>query len=499
MPYEIVDQYGEVIRTDSYMNPVTGYGGVDDSIANTRFIDDQQLSYSELRGLYKTWLVRRGVELAPRQRLSKGIEFVTNDDDSEGRVSEVEKIEDMIKVSQMWNHLLDATNWEGAFGGALIYFDYGDDQAFGSATVNTFAIPTAIDRSLNFQLRDSQRGLPKKIWVVDRFLATPFSYYTPGVHGADHPKLGEPETYSITLVTTGYSRLVFAHESRCIIFKGLPLPPRDTAENHMWGLSKTQNAYEIGKYFDISLKAMADTFEDFNYKSLQIDNLADLIEKNAWNTIGKMTAMAAKNAHNQNVAVHGANSQLIKTSTTVTGLPDMSTVVSNYVTVAWGYPDSVFFSSKGGALGGNSSESDIQNYFRDQRYAQEHIDRQRIEKFLFLLGVEVKNFPFKFPPLAESSENERLEARKIVAETDAIYIVNGVVSPEEVAVSRFATPETNTDQMIVDFEARKEMTDDEDNGEEDSPDNSKPDDEERTDSVDIEPLYTVTVKKEDIE
>jgi len=457
----IVDHNGKLIRADNWFNPVTGYGGVDDNMENTMFLPSKLLQQAELDDLYESnWVVGRGVELPVNDRLSKGIDFLTNDDDTDNRRKEVEDLEQIIKDTKMWSHLITGQYWGRLFGGAIIYFDYGDDTQVGTASFNDGTLGT---KTLSFELPDSQRGIPNKIWVVDRFYATPLSYYTPGVHGADHPKLGEPEIYQLTIQTTGYSRLALAHESRCIVIDGLPISTRKRAQNHMWGNSVVQRVHDICKFFGVSLKAMADTFEDFNFKSLEMENLTKLIEKGSAEVIATAAALAAKNAHNQNIGIHAPGTKLVKSTTSVAGLPEMALLNSNFLAGAWGIPDSRFFSAKGGALGGSAAQSDERNYFQRLRHEQTHIDRPHIERFLFLLGFEPGNFPFVFPPLSEATQLEEIETRDRQAEVDIKYIQNGVLLPEEVAVSRFSTPETKLNQTIVDFEAREQMTDDEEN------------------------------------
>jgi len=501
----ILDKDGKLIRSDGYFNSVTGYGGVDDNMENTLFMPSTKLQQSELDNLYESnWVIGRGVELPVNDRLSRGVDFLTNDDDSENRKVELENLEEIIKQTKMWSHLITGQYWGRLFGGAIIYFDYGDDAPIGAAAFNNGQTGT---KTISFELRDSQRGIPNKIWVVDRFYATPLSYYTPSVHGADHPKLGEPEVYQLTLQTTGYSRLALAHESRCIVVDGLPISTRRRAENHMWGNSVVQRVNDICKYFGVSLKAMADTYEDFNFKSLELEDLSELIAEGSFDVIGAAAALAAKNAHNQNIGIHAPGTKLVKTTTSVAGLADMAIVNSNFLAGAWGIPDSRFFSNKGGALGGSSAQSDERNYFQRLRHEQTHIDRPHIERFLFLLGFDPKNFPFVFPPLSEATQLEELQARDLLADIDGKYITSGVLLPEEVATSRFSKAQTDMNQNIVDFEAREQMTDDEEDIEEEAPEqlkapetekkeDKKPEEEGRADQADIKPVRIIKVRND---
>jgi len=486
------DENGEY-RADGYFNPDTGYGGADDSIDNTQFAPSPQLDQNELSAQYESnWVVSRGIEAPVNDRLSKGILFITNDDASGNRRRQLKKLDVDIKKIAMWNHYLEAAYWDRLYGGSIIYFDYGDDNDFG---IDLDSRGVKVKRSVNFDIKESQRGIPNKVWVVDRWFAFPASYYLPEIHGYDHPKLGEPEIYSLTLFTTGYARVVFAHESRCIIFKGLPLSIRQRAANHMWGNSVLQRVNDAVKYFGISMKAMADTFEDFNYKSLQIENLQELIEKGAWEVIGKMIGMAAKNAHNQNIGIHGGETKLLKQATTVTGLPQMAQIMTNVVCGAWNIPYSRFFSAEGGALAGTAAETDVKNYHESLRFDQEHKDRSRLEKMIWLLGYDPEDFPFLFPPLKDLDLKERVEAEKSKVEMYQMAIDANMIHPDEAAISMWSTPEANLEQTIIDFDGRESMEPDDEETEL-AEDPSSEEDEKRTDmkKEDTPTIFKVIIK-----
>jgi len=485
----IVDQHGRpLFRADGYYNDATGYGGADDSIKNTSFLPEVPMSQTELTALYKTWLIRRGVDIPIDDRLGDGIEFLTNDDDSEGRKKQLEELETIFDDLGLIDHLMQGEKWESVYGGGLLYFEYGDDP--------------------KFELRDSQRGIPFKVWAVDRWSAIPTSYYQDFIHGLDHPKIGEPETYNVVLFTTGYSRMPIVHESRIIRLGGLPLPPRELAANLMWGQPIVELVSEICKYFQISLKAMADTFQDFNWKTLEIENLPDLIASNEeadYESIIRQAAMAAGMWHNQAIGLHSSGFKLEKHTTTVTGLTDMGELMSNFVAASFGIPDSRFFSAKGGALAGSSTQSDERHYHKRLRRERKRIDTPRIQQMLWLLGYDPKDYPFRFPPLEEPTEKEKLEADDLQADIDAKYIGAQVVAPEEIAVSRFSKPEPVRRQYIIDFDARKEMTDDEDTNpdeeEKNPPKNDPESKEDRADmaeeELEVEDVWELVVIEED--
>ena len=67
---------------------------------------------------------------------------------------------------------------------------------------------------------------------------------------------------------------------------------------------------------------------------------------------------------------------------------------------------------------------------------------------------DYKNFGIDFVPLWQNTEEQEANIRRTVAETDAIYINNGVLEPSEIALSRFGGSSWSMDTEI-DVEDRK--------------------------------------------
>ena len=69
-------------------------------------------------------------------------------------------------------------------------------------------------------------------------------------------------------------------------------------------------------------------------------------------------------------------------------------------------------------------------------------------------GVEPEGWRVEFPPLWEPTEAEKADLRLKVAQADAVYLTNGVVTPEEVASSRFPAGGEWSMDTTVDLAAR---------------------------------------------
>lgn len=494
-------------RLDFWYNPYTEYGGLDDNIENTRHYANPRLAEWELNSLYESGGVwRRGVESPVTTRLARGIDFVINDDDSESKRRETEQAEKDLMT--LWGDFILGNVLAGVHGGALLYLDYGDDQPLPKAFSGSLSSAGRIAESINFELRDNQRGMPNKIWIADRWQAVPQSYYLPNIHGSDHPKLGEVETYAINLHTTGYARLVIAHESRCIKIDGLPLSPRQRAANLMWGLSVYDNVYQSLRMLGISLKAMTDILENWRHMSVGIPDLANKIvsmEPDDLQLMLKQVGVAAKSTHNQNVALHDMEGGLVSSTTTGTGIPEIVGALVNFFCGEMGIPYSELFSAEGGALAGTAAETDKKNYHESLRFKQKYKDEPHIKRILWLLGYEPDNLPFIWPNMQEASRLEEISERDKQSEVDRKYVEMGAVLPEEIRVSRFSNPEPNLDQVIIDHDLDEMIERDEDDMEEeaeeknDTPEDEEKEKDERTDTADKPVEIRAFIKKRIVE
>ncbi len=107
-----------------------------------------------------------------------------------------------------------------------------------------------------------------------------------------------------------------------------------------------------------------------------------------------------------------------------------------------------------------TGESDTRHWYDQVKSYQEHALRPRLLRLVRCIARGLQLDPLAwdvcFPSLWQTTEKENAELRKLVAETDAMYIDKGVLLPEEVALSRFGASGYST-ETHVDLEAREAM------------------------------------------
>ena len=99
-----------------------------------------------------------------------------------------------------------------------------------------------------------------------------------------------------------------------------------------------------------------------------------------------------------------------------------------------------------------TGESDIR-FFYDQIKAEQEFLKSKIEHLVkIILGDEKALITIEFPALWQMTETQKLELKRLEAEIDRIYLQEGVLLPEEVALKRFKNAE-----FAIDVASREDL------------------------------------------
>lgn len=129
-------------------------------------------------------------------------------------------------------------------------------------------------------------------------------------------------------------------------------------------------------------------------------------------------------------------------SANMSGYKEISEIVKEYASMSSGIPISKLFGvSPSASIGSQSGGYEEKNWAIDVENFQDEL-KTEIDKALtwikILLGIPEKEvIIYSFPALFPVDSKTESEIRKNQAETDVKYIEKGVITPEEVALSRF--------------------------------------------------------------
>ena len=427
------------VRSDGWMNVLTGLGVCGrDKKQNSQFRMTEIFNRSELDQMYRSdGVLRLIVDLFAQEMVRQGWEL---EGDAEGKI--VGKLEELKTCEAMTNLI----KWARLYGGGICIMGIADglplDQPVDERT-----------------LRDVQ-------WlrVFDRYQA----YSRDGTFESDlnSPNYGFPNVYTVNDNRTG--AVFFVHYSRILRMDWNILPPRWQNFNQGWGDPLIQTMFEELRNYKVAFSHTATMMEDFVNTIIKIPDLTQIMASQC----GDQNVMKRLNIMNLtkstgNMLLLDGNEDYAKLSTNVTGVADLLDRFMLALSAVCKVPASLLFGRNPAGLN-STGDSESRNFYDAVKQEQETKLRGCLEKLIRYImiskdgpfnGVEPENWSLQFNPLWQNTEEQDALTRKIIAETDSMYIDRGVLTPEEVAISRFGGNKWSMNTEI-DIEQRKSMVED---------------------------------------
>lgn len=425
-----------VIANDGWMNVLTGLGicGRDKKVGGT-FRLTKIFNREELDMLYRSdGLMRLIVDIFANEMVRQGWVI---EGDGESKI--VNKLEEL-RINESVVNLI---KWARLYGGAICIMGIADG----------LPLDQPVDEST---LRDIQ-------WlrVFDRYQA----YSRDGTFESDlnSPNYGFPNVYTVNDNRTG--AVFYVHYSRILRMDWNILPPRWQNFNQGWGDPLAQSIYDELRNYSTAFSNTATMMEDFVNSVLKIPNLSQILASQCDNNpVMQRLNILNMTKSNMNTIILDAEESYEKLSTNVSGIADLIDRFMLSLSAVSRVPVSLLFGRSPAGLNA-TGDTDVRNFYDAVKQEQESKLRQCLEKlirYIFISkdgptnGVEPEDWSLQFVPLWQNTEEQDAIVRKIAAETDAIYIDRGVLTPEEVAISRFGGNKWSINTQI-DVEQRKEF------------------------------------------
>jgi len=357
------------------------------------------------------------------------------------------KFEDLGLEDKLW----DALCHERAFGGAGILVGADDGSTDLRKPLNLDAIKTI-----------------RFLTVLSAFELQPVTYYGDPLS----PKYGEVEVYRIQTNTYYASEKSVSlqsyevHESRFLIFGGIRTSRRKRQENiaQGWGSSVLVRCNRILSDFHMSWSSAAILLSDFAQAIIKIKDLAELIATDRDDVVIKRAQLIDLMRSTARAVLIDSDEDFERKATPMTGLPEMLIQMCKRLAAAADMPVMLLMGDDPSGLNATGDNSVRFFYDRVKARVNKRLKPQieRLVKLCLLSkdgptkGIEPENWSVCFKPLWQATDLEQSTIRKTQADTDKIYIDSGVVTPEEIAQSRFGGDSYATDTQL-DFEGREEM------------------------------------------
>jgi hypothetical protein len=422
------------VRLDDWENIVTGIGhrGKDKRV-DTVIVWDP-LSEIEADELYNgAALSRRIVDKIPEDSMREGIAWTGLDPDAKILMeNEFDRLDLSTKITE-------GMQWGRLYGGAagLLLVDDGAaslSQPLNSKNIRSFNGVTLLTR---WELYAMSSDIIRN--VSSPYFGKP-QYYTLRPRRATGSVTVEVANRQVKELGTG----VRIHRSRLIFFDGVKLTPRPYAQNGYWGDSVLTSILPSIRDFAVSHSYAAASVHDFNVGVLKMDNLTGyLAAKQESDVIARMEILAYAKSM-LGIMLLDKTEDFSQVTRSLTGIPDVLDRLKSRVQSETEYPHTILFNeSPKDGIGGNGSGQQA-DYYDTIKSKQKKVVTPIVDAlatFIFLSkdgpfhGNEPEDWSYGFPALFQPSEKEKADTRKIVAETDSLYVDMGA-DPQEILKAR---------------------------------------------------------------
>jgi len=418
--HSFASQIGQ--RVDSVINGFTGLGSGGDkgSVArpNTYVM---QLTDEELRSLHaNNGLARRIVEILPSRACRRG-----------WLVPEMAEEERRLRI---WAKVSEALTWARLYGGSALLM------------VTEDFVPRSLRadpmRYLSTPLDMSRIGSLKAVQVFDSFEAYPTEYNK----DITSPYYRSPSMWSIS--ADGLT--AFVHGSRIIHFRGARRPPSEQRGGGWYRAGRMPDDSCLQSVWD-ELRRLTETMQggavlaqELRESVLKIGELPSISTGDQAAKLDMRIRTMQRTKSMLNMIMIGPNDSYETKSNPVGGFDQLSKEAKSMLSAVTGIPEVILFGDTPSGLNSDGKSSWEGFYQLISDY--EESNREPLEQLYQVIyaakdgptgGRIPEEWSLDFHPLNEPSEGEIASLRKLVAETDAIYLDRSVYSPAEVAESRF--------------------------------------------------------------
>lgn len=416
-------------RVDGWVNILSGVGTKADPRTASRFVAPLRMGEPELRGFYNgNGIAKRIVNVIPDMVTMKPWK-ITGDTDNE-----VWTYYKKLNAQQM---IRRAMRWSRAFGGAVILIGADDgrgyDQPINMNGIKRISFLRVFDRyCVNGGTQD--------------YDTDPYS-----------DRFGQRKFYRITPRGRAFSaQEIRVHYSRIIEIDGVEVPELTRNENDGWGDSVLQTLFEELRRYSEALDSSEVILRDFIQGVLKIKNLSDLVGSEDGDKLvqARLNSLDLTRSTLNTILIDDGE-EYTKVTSTVTGIPEVVAKFEAAVAACAEMPQTVVFGASPQGMNATGA-SDIRNFYDVCGTYREEKVTPIVERLTELM-LAAKDSPLKtlestapiYQPLWQETDKERADTRKVIAETDKIYIDAQVLDPVEVADSRFGGDEYSSETTLL--------------------------------------------------
>jgi len=438
------------VRADSWMNAVTGLGTSIDPLSRATVVPlRSQWTSTTLETLYyEDAIAAKIVDIIidDAMRQSIGVELrPTNGEVPEDASERAANIMRRYRALKAEERVIEGARWGRLYGGGGIFMALGPESGDPSLPLTFAARP----RILALTTFEREELVPAR-WYSDPL----------------DPEYGHAATWNVypKALTTSESQASMrtVHTSRLLKFEGLPASKQERMRQVGWSPSVLTRAIEAIRDAAQNWRSIGLILSQAHQAVFKLKNLVQMVSNGRsgelqrrmeiTNLMRSISRAVIVDADMESFEYHSAN---------LSGLDAIADKTFQWLAGVVGMPVTKLWGMSPGGMNA-TGESDTRGWYDTVQAYREGMLGPQIEVLIRLIAAELGDptpgdWCLTWPSLWQMSPTEESNYRKSVAESDAIYISNGVLTPEEVAVARFGGGSFSADAPKIDLELRRAM------------------------------------------
>jgi phage-related protein (TIGR01555 family) len=428
---------GDRPYSDSFANALTGLATSADKSTRGFFAKRPRLASETLENMYEqSALSARIVDRVVDDGTREGFEIKGTDEefDFASVQSELEDLDALNEVGDAWR-------WSRLYGGALLVMITADGKK--------------MDQPLNL---DNVRKLVA-LHVVESSHITPVEF-NPGLGSRAFRR---PKYYEITVPIGDDANLRRIHWSRVIRFDGIKVPPSRRILNNGWGPSVLDRVYTEIAQLGESMGYSRNILHDIALRVYKIDGLREQLCGSAQSAqeVRQVLELLTWSIDNLHALTIDAKDAYQEVNRTVTGIVELVREFIDAMVRATDMPRTVLLGAQTTGLNADA-DAEIRAWYDNVKSQQKMKLTPALNRLLEVLFAARKNstqesvpteWTIEYNALWQPSEGVKAETENKQAQTDSIYITEGVYTADHV------TERLQSEGRIPELDSEPEETD----------------------------------------
>lgn len=439
LPESVAAAIDGAAHADSWANTLTGLGTTIDPLTRATQVSTRS-TWRDAQTLetlyYEDDLCAKIIDLPIDAAMRQGWtpELPGSDSEAQDVKARAERISKRARELKADERVIEAARWGRLYGGGAVLVALGPESGDPALPPTKNAQPRIL-----------------ALTVFERDELVPSRWYS----SALDPEYGHAATWTIfPKAITGYDETFggTVHTSRLLKFEGLSASKTERQRQNGWSPSVLTRVIEAVRDFQQNWRSVGLILQQAHQAVFKLKGLISMIAEKGDKVQKRMELVNLARSISRAVIIDADTESFDYHSANVSGLDALLDKFAVRLSAAADIPMTRLFGTSPAGMNA-TGESDTRNWYDTVQAIREQSIGPELERLVRMVAADVGDpepgaWVVKWPSLWQMSPTEEADYRNKIATTDGIYLQNQVLTPAEVAVSRFGGGQYSAETVI---------------------------------------------------